>query len=423
MALAGCLGIGNAYDVTRSDPAAFGLVPVARSAALDATMEDGSTSALIEGLLNRASVLEPGPLRQIADAVMAANARAAEAELRAAMLRSRAAASNWLPRLGPNVSLTSLGSVVRSLVLDQAILDHGVRAAERDFARADVEVAAVSLAEDSNARVLAALELYLRAEAARARAAISAAGLAEMERYSWIMTERVNAGVSDRADLQVVAQRQNQLLADLAADRELAVTALAELQAMAASPLDAVTGLSGIAAPSPTAQALAVMRAEAEGRRAIAAARATRAGFLPGLSASGDLMGDGIGLRVAVPNGVGLGSGAAVAAAEAESDAVQALRVQVREQAARDIAALQGRLTALRRQEAEAQALARAAADNYLLFAAQQRAGQRAVPETVGVFETRLRAERVAAEMAYEIAVVELRIAAQLGALVDGEAI
>ena len=386
-------------------------------------MEDGSTSTLIEGLLNRVSVLEPGPMQQVADAVMAANARAAEAELRAAMLRSQAVSLNWLPRLGPNVSLTSLGSVVTSLVLDQAIIDHGTRAAERDFARADVEVAATRLAEDSNARVLTALELYLRAEAARARAAISADGMAEIAHFTWIMTERVNAGVSDRADLQVVTQRRDQLLADLAADREQASTALAELQAMAASPLDAVSGLSGIASPSATALPLTVMRAEAEGRRAVAAARAARAGYLPGLSASGDLTGDGVGLRIAAPNGVGFGTGAAIAAAEAEAAAIEARLVQEREQAARDIAALQGRLTALRRQEGEAQALARAAADNYTLFAAQQRAGQRSVPETVSVFETRLRAERAAVEIGYEIAVLELRIAARLGALVDGEAI
>jgi len=428
-ALGGCLGqggddVGRALTAPDTPLAATAPAPAATPVpALDARMEDGTTSPLIEGLLNRVSVLEPGPLAQVADAVMAANTRAAEAELRAAMLRSQAQSLNWLPRLGPGVNLTSLGSIVTSLVVDQAIIDHGARRGQRDHAQADVEVAAVRLATDSNARVLAALELYLRAEAARARAAVSAAAQADMEHFAWIMRERVAAGVTDRADLQMVTQKQDQMQADLAADRESAAVALAELQAMAATPLDNITGLSPIATPSPTAIALTVMQAEAEGRRAVAAARVARAGYLPGLSAGGDIGpgGAGIGLTVSAANGIGPGMGAAMQAEDAEAAAVQARMGQEREQAARDVAALQGRLATLRRQQSETRRLADQAAANYTLFAAQQRAGQRSVPETVGVFETRLRAERAAVDVAYEIAVLESRIAARLGALVDGE--
>jgi outer membrane protein, adhesin transport system len=43
--------------------------------------------------------------------------------------------------------------VVAGIMVSQAIFDNGARAAERDFARADVEVAAVALAQDSNDRV------------------------------------------------------------------------------------------------------------------------------------------------------------------------------------------------------------------------------------------------------------------------------
>jgi len=416
-ALAACFGGGGDASRAATAPDLGPAAPL-----LDARMEDGTNSALIEGLLNRVSVLEPGPLATVADAVMAANTRAAEADLRAAMLRSQAQSLNWLPRLGPGVNLTSLGAVVTSLVVNQAIIDHGARRAERDHAQADVEVAAVLLAEDSNARVLAALELYLRAEAARARAAVSAGAEADMEHFAWIMRERVAAGVTDRADLQVVTQKQDQMRADLAADREAAMVALAELQAMAATPLDHVTGLSAIADPSPTAVALSVMQAEAEGRRAVAAAGVARAGYLPGLSAGGDIgaNGTGIGMTIAAPNGIGPGMGAAMQAEDAQAAAVQARVGQEREQAARDVAALQGRLATLRRQAAETRNLADQAAANYTLFSAQQRAGQRSVPETVGVFETRLRAERAAVDVAYEIAVVELRIAARLGTLVDG---
>lgn len=433
MLVSGCFGRAAApetdmaetdlADVARAADGAVAPNAFAAAPALDSAMEDGTTSALIEGLLNRVSVLQPGPLRDVANAVMAANTRAAEAELRAAMLRSEAKSLNWLPQLGPQVSLTSLGSVVTSLVLNQAIVDHGARRAERDYAQADVEVSAVALAADSNARVLAALELYLAAEAALARAAVSEGGLERMAHFAYIMTERVNAGVSDRADLQVVTQRQDQMLADLAADREAASVALAELSAMADIAVDQMRGMSAIAAPSPTAVALNVMRAQAEGSRAVAGARAARAGYLPGVSVSGDIAegGNGLGINVGAPNGLSFGAGAAIAAAEAEAEAIQARLGQEQETAAREVAALQGRLVSLRRQEGEARSLADAATANYTLFAAQQSAGQRAVPETVSVFETMIRSERAATGLRYQIAVTELRLAAYMGALVDGE--
>ena len=392
-------------------------------AVLDSQMQDGTRSQIIEALLNRRSVLQDGPLRQVADAVMAANARAAEADLRAAMLRAQARSLNWLPSLGPQISVTSLGALVASMLVEQVLFDNGAKRAERDYARADVEVAAVALAEDSNARVLQALELYLDAEAARARAAVTAAGMERMGHFVYVMTERVNAGISNRADLQVVEQKQNQMLSDLASDREAAAVALAELQAMAASPLGALTGLSPLTAPAPNAVALSVLQATAESTRAVAGAKAARAGFLPGLVLGGSVSdaGSDFGATVAAPNGFGFGLGASLAAIEAEEAAALARVGQEHEDAARAVAALQGRLNSLHRQAGEAQALAAQAAANYELFAEQQRSGQRGVSDVVGVFETKVRAERAAVEIGFEIARLDLRIAARLGLLVDGE--
>ena len=432
LGLSGCSELGL-EDVTRNtmslvsgdaaEATADGEAAPASAPALDPEMQDGTTSVLIEGLLNRRSVLEPGPLRDVADAVMAANTRAAEAELRAATLRAEARSLNWLPSLGPSVSLTSLGAVVTSLVINQALIDHGARRAERDFAKHDVEVAAVALAQDSNERVLEALELYLRAEAAQARADVNAQAMERMSHFAYVMRERVNAGISDRADLQVVTQRQDQRASDMAADRETAASARAELQAMAATPLAGVRGLSGIAQPSLTAEALTVMRAIAESDRAVAEARVARAGFLPGLSIGGSIgsEGENLGLTAGAPNGLTFGAGASMRAIEAEEQAAAARVGSEREAAARDLAALEGRLASLQRQAAEAQRLADQAAENYELFAEQQRAGQRAVTEVVGVFETKVRAERAAVEMRYDIAMVEARIAARLGTLIDGE--
>ena len=96
--------------------------------------------------MNRHSVLNAGAFSDVANAVLAANSRAAEADLRAAKLRAEARANNWLPSLGPSVSLTSLGAVVSSMVVEQVLFDNGRKKAERDYAAADVEVAAARAA-------------------------------------------------------------------------------------------------------------------------------------------------------------------------------------------------------------------------------------------------------------------------------------
>lgn len=423
--LTGMVASRNISFLNPSEPAS-GTDPASDSAAvLESEMEDGTTSDLIDDLLGRQSVLEPGPLRDVADAVMAANSRAAEADLRAATLRAEAKALNWLPTIGPSVSLTSLGSVVTSLVVSQALVDFGGRRAERDYAKHDVEVAAVALAADSNARVLDALELYLTAEAARARAQVNADAMGQMRHFAYIMTERVNAGISDRADLQVVQQKQNQMAADMASDTETAASALSELQTMTATPLTDVTGLSPLMALSLTAVPLSVMKAEAESSRAVAGARAARSGLLPGLSLGGSIgsEGENLGITLGTAAGLNLGMGAQMEAIEAESDATAARVVAEREAAQREIAALEGRLESLRRQEQEARRLANQAAENYALFAEQQRSGQRGVTEVVSVFETKVRAERAAVALRYDITLVELTIAERLGVLVDGERI
>ncbi len=419
-ALSGCLGAGGGEaDVSRSAPVTETGTLAPRVPVLDAEQADGTTSALISDLIARRSVLGDGPLRDVSMTVLAANSRAAEAELRAARLRSAAKSHNWLPSLGPTVNLTSLGSLVTSLVLSQAILDNGARRAERAYAQADVEVAAIALAEDSNSRVHEALGLYLAAERATARAAVIANAEERISHYLWMMQERVDAGVSDRGDLQVVQQQRDELFATLASDREAAAVARAELQAMAAGPIDGIGGLSPVA--SGEARALTVMRAEAEGTRATAEAQVLRAGYLPGLSLGGDMSNGGLGLSVGAANGLGFGQGSAIEAAMAQAAAVEARITTEEEATARETAALQGRLDSLVRQEAEAQRIAAQAQANFDLFAEQQQSGQRSVPETMNVLQTLIEARRTAAGLQYDIVAARVAIAARLGVLVDGE--
>ncbi len=417
LALAGCFGSGDGF-ATRD---AGALPDVGPAPALDGELTDGSRSEIIDALLARRSVLAEGPLREVAGAVLAANSRAAEAELRAAMLRSEAEEKNWLPTLGPQVSLTSMGDAVSRLVLDAVLFDHGGKRAQRAYARADVEVAAAALAVDTNDRVLTALELYLAAEAARSRAAVNAAALSRMERLAYIMEERVAAGVSDRADLALTRQTLNGMQNDLASDREAEAAALAELQAMSARPVANLRGISDISTPDALSEPLSVMKARAEAERAVAAAQAARAGLLPGVSVSGSTGSEGGAAQLNVGGaGLGLGTPARLRATEAEEAAASARTAQAVEEARRTLAALDAELVAAERQAAEARVLAAEAAETFAHFAAQQEAGRRAVPEVVTVFETKVRTERSAVSSAYEVAALRLRRAALTGSLVDG---
>lgn len=409
----GLLGQGDA--VAAVDPDA---------PALNGELSNGERSALIDELLNRRSVLPDGPYAQVAQSVLAANARAAEAELRAAMLRSQAREMNWLPSLGPNISLTSLGGLVAGLVIDQTLFDGGANRAEREFARADVEVAAVALAQDTNDRVYQALDLYLTAQAAEARAAVNEGGMTRMERFEYVMSERVNAGINDRADLQLVQQKLTQMRSDILEDREAAASARSELAAMSATSLDGVRGISTLGDVTGTGQPLDVLKTEAEGTRGLAEARALQAGYVPNVSASGTIgQSDSAGLGVSIPNGFGFGRGADMAAIDAMGQAAELQVAEQREDTARQVAAIEGQITSLRRQQANISTIIEQANANYTLFEEQLRGGQRSVPEVVGVFRTKLNAERDAVALRYDLARMELKLARIYGTLVDGEEI
>ena len=424
LSLAGCSSLPTVPGLGfLSNGAQTAAAPVAGAPALSPVQANGETSHLISGLLARRSVLEPGPLSEVAETVLAANSRAAEAELRAAVLRSEAADKNWLPTLGPKVSLTNLGQVAASMVVDQVLFDNGRKKAEREIARADVEVAAVALSQDTNDRVRDALLLYLSAEAMEARSAVSEKAVERMRHFEWVMSERVRGGVSSPADHALVAQKLAQMEADLATDREAAARARAELAAMAARPVDAIDGLSGLALADPSLEPLSVVKAEAEAARAMAVARAARAGFLPGLSIGGSVGpdGTGLGLNAGVPNGVGFGMGASLAAVEAEARAAAARTGEAREEAARRRAGLEADIASAEREAVETARIATAAAETYDAFAEQLDAGLKNVPEVIGVFETAVAAAREAATKPYEVARARVELAAELGVLVDGD--
>ena len=382
-------------------------------------------SATIQELMTRRSALPQGSsFETVAASVLAANSRTAEAELRSARLRSEAASKNWLPKIGPDVSLTSLGSLVANLVVDQVLFDNGRLKGEREFAIADVEVAAVNLALDTNDRVQTALELYVRAAEAREKVALTDVSLRDMGRFEYVMSERVQGGVSDQSDLNVLRQKLAEIKAERAAQTERASTSLAELNAMSIQPLGDLRGVPALSISAGSAKPLDVVLAEAEKARDLASAKVERARQLPGLSAGGTVGEESnLGLRVRAENLLGLGTGASLKAIEATKETADRRVSQTTEDTNRKLRKLESQIAAKSRQAIEAQALTQRAKANLDLFQAQYDAGQRQVMDVVGVYETFSRQQLSEVSLKFETVQLQVEMARLLGVLADGDEI
>lgn len=418
--LPGCMNpMGGEGAVSRflgAEPTAT--APKAPGATLAVT-KPSDASPIIHALQTRPSLVQPGtPYARVADAVIASDARVAEAELRVAQLRAEAAQKNWLPRIGPRISLNSLGEFVAELVINQVLFDNGRKLAERDLAKANVEIAAVTLVEDGNRRVYDALSLYLRAEESRALAQHLDRSLRDMAHFEWVMQQRVNGGVSDMSDLNVLQQKLASMRARSAEMREAAATAMAELNAMSARRLDDLSGIGGLGSAA-SGEALAVIRARAELEQTIAEARIARASHLPGLSASAST-GGGASLEVTTDSLFGLGTMAEFKAIEATKESAERRVDEAREIAARGIEAQSRQLEAYRRQASEAVGLTAKAKQNLDLFQRQFEGGQRQVIDVVGVYETYARAVETEVELRFKAARAELELARLRGGLAEG---
>ncbi len=379
----------------------------------------GAGSALIADLAGRDTVLGPGPFAEVSEAVVAASAGTAVAELRIARLKAQAQATNWLPRIGPAVSLSSLGDIVASLVVEQALFDNGRRRAERAFAAADVEVAAVSLAEDMNARVLTGLQHYLDAERAREQAMIADTAVARLLEFNRIMGLRVGGGLSDMGEQQILSQKLAEMQATLAADQAAAAAALASLNAMAARPMDGVRGLQPVGAPG--AEPLAVVRARGEGARDVASAKAARATLLPGAVLRGTVNGDGTEADVLAGGGMlDAGLGANLSALDAAQDLADRRTAEAAEEAGRRILALDREILALQLRQEDGAEVLRQSRGNLAMFTEQYEVGRRSLLELVGQFESVARQEREHAGLKFDIALRQLQVAGLRGQLVDG---
>ncbi len=392
-------------------------------AASDKAGRGEQRSAVIDGLIARRSVLpSKGPYSQVASAVLAANKGSAAAELRVARLKAEAKSKNWLPSIGPSISLTSLGTLAASILVEQVLLDNGKRKAERAFAAADVEIAAVSLSDEMNTRVYEGLTYYITAQRATAQASAASKGVGTLQEYGRIMGLRVEGGLSDRSEERVILQKIAEMQSLAAADQQTAATALAEMNAMTQVPLKGLSGLSSVNAAAGPSEPLSVLKAEGEARRAIAESKMARAGFLPGLTASGTLAKGGLtgGLSVDTDNGIGFGTGASLRALQASEQAAAQKVESTRDDASRKIIALEREIASLTSREVQEAAVLAQTASNLEMFTKQYKFGRRPLMELVGMYETYAGLEREQVALKYDIALLNLQIAKIRGVLVDG---
>ncbi|RGP37574.1 TolC family protein [Pseudotabrizicola alkalilacus] len=379
-------------------------------------------SALIADLQSRRSVLPPdGPFAAVAAAVTEAGAGVAAAELRVAQLRAEAKARNWLPRIGPSANLTSLGALAASILLEQTLFDNGKRKAERAYAAADVEVAAVTLASGDNKRVYDGLKHYLTAERAREQAAVAARAVTRLTEFERIMALRVDGGLSDRSEQRVLSQKLAEMQASLVADRQAGLTAMAELTAMTTRDLSRLSGLQSLPPDQTVPEPLAVMRARGEAARTIAEAEMAKADMLPGLTASAAIGKGGVDGGLGLNGGAfGFGSGAERAALNATGDLVGRRIAQAAEDTERRIIALQRDMQSTLSREAQGAEVLRQTGNNLTLFTEQYKVGRRTLLELVQQYESFARIEREQVALKYIATDLRLQIALERGVLVDG---
>ena len=379
-------------------------------------------SAIILSLQSRSSAIRPGTAyATIAAATLASDARVAEAELRAVRLRSAATDKNWMPSIGPAISLTSLGDMVANLVVEAVIFDNGKKKAERAMARAEVEVAAVSLVSDGNERVYEALDLYLTALEGGESQRLSREALLDMRRFRWIMNERVKGGVSDMSDLTIIAQKIAEIESSMKDAQDKRDTALAELSAMTDRDLSDLTGIGALDMSAGNIETLGVVVAKVQSKRDQAAADMERAGNLPSIVASASGGSNDVVGGIRTEGLFDFGRKDRNQALDAEEEALAKRVKETEETSQRKIRSYEAKLTAAQRAYQEAVRLSKQAKSNLDLFQSQYEAGQRQVMDVVGVYETFARQQHTMNTQRFLAAKYEVLIAREYGVLVAGK--
>ncbi len=422
LALSGCFGGPQATRSSGSSPGDPAGVSDS-TAHLDRKGE--VVSEMISELRLRQSILpKASAFGRVSDAVLKNSRASAEAQLRVKRLTAKARSKNWLPKLGPDVSLSSLSSIAASLVFDTAIFDRGRRQAERDFAAADVELAAVDLVQDLNQKVYDGLKLYIEAQRAAELGQITQTALTEMAEFERITKIRVSGGLSDGSEYRLVSQRRAEIEATLLSYRQGEKSAWAELASLAGTSLEGERGLTALPPDSGNPEVLSVLSAKGEAARTLAEVAVSKSGLLAGIGAGASLGKDG-----AIKGGLSLDGDILGFGREdnlaALDEAIEVTRRKVDEadrEADRKIVALTQEINTLALREQADGAVIAQMQGNMGLYTEQYKAGRRSLIELTGQFETLTSMKRDHASLKYQIALARLDIALMRGVLVDGGA-
>lgn len=417
--LTGCMAGGNA--VTKSANSGATVDPGLTGTAF--SDEEGRSTEVIRSLQGRSSALvSASAYAQVADAVLASYSGAEQTQLRMAQLRADARAQNWLPRIGPNLSLSGLSGLAAGISVEHGILDNGKRKAERDFAVADVDVAAIGMVSEVNQRVYDGISTYIQAERARDQAAVSRRAVERLGEFERIMSLRVEGGISDNSELRVIAQRVAEMKATLSSDSQSEANAMAALAAIAGDTnLSGIRGLQAInLAGLNESEALSVLRTRAEGNRAMAEARVGRAGLLPGLNGTIGLNMKGIDPGIKLGGAFGAGTRQELDALAASPELAERRTAAMAETAARRAVTLQNQIALLRDRQTQGAEVLRQTEGNLELFTEQYKLGRRTLLELVGQYDAFARTTRDQVSLSHEIALMELELARDRGLLVDG---
>lgn len=385
-------------------------------------------SPVIAALQSQQSVLPDGSVyAEISRALFAAENRAAAADLRVARLRAEAQSKAWLPKLGPTVSLTSLGAVVAGLVVEQVIFSGGQRKADQMAAKADVEVAAVNLAIDANDRLAQAIRLHIEAQQAAAIVQQSDKALGRLREIARVAEARVNGGIADSSDFAIVQLKMAQVQARRADAQRARDVARAKLADMLLVPVDGLTGAPDIPLADTPVAPLDMLKAYAERDRSLAIAAQGRAGLMPKVSANGSLVNNSdtgldtaLSLDLGTEGGIGFDTGDRLKAYTIEEEAAQRLYAQTEKEIRATRKDLQYKLSTLTGQLTQSEALLRRALSNQRLFVDQFEIGQRTVMDVASVYETALDEEITTIRLRHEILKTKLEIARMDGRLVSG---
>jgi outer membrane protein, adhesin transport system len=427
LTLSGCMGAGGGPDVGMfrmagsKDPVSGAETTQGELAKAGEAAE--TRSAIIDQLSDRQSILPGnGSFAEVAQAVLDHASGATEAELRIKRLRAEAKSKNWLPSIGPSVDLTSLASVAASILVEQVIFDNGRRKAERAFAAADVEIAAVTLSEDMNERVYEALSQYVTAQKHSEQADLTEHAIRRMSDYERIVAGRIEGGLSDRSEERVITQKAFEMQTVAISDRQAAQLAWSDVQALAGRPLSHLSGLASLPADPGGPEPLSVLKARATGARMLAEAKIARAGHLPGVKATANITEDGVkgGVRLGADQLLGLGTGAELQALDATEDVVARSEEQARHDANRRLVALKGRHDILAAERTQGETVLQQTRASLDLFTEQYKVGRRSLVELVGMYETFAKMEREQAGLKYDMALIRLQMAKERGVLVSG---